>query len=145
MGRSHPSRHKPKRRGSRGGKGTRAATGTLPAWAAEVVAARFEPGADAELIAWIRARPKPVWPLMVQFPPSSIVRGLRPFVTPAPGRVGMVRGWRGISADEPTGCVLVQDDETEMAGWCAPDGIEVVAFGYGVTSDWVGGVLVSAP
>lgn len=96
-----------------------------------------------EGVAWLRERPKELHPLMVDFPPSCVVRAKKPLLIPAQGTCGVVRSWFEPSEKNPRGLVGIcqTPHEGEVRAQCSPEDLEVVGFWCGWTHERVKAVL----
>lgn len=91
---------------------------------------------NPEANTWLRSRPKAIWPLLVRFPPSCVVRPLRPLHVPAWGTFGIVASYH----EDGTIGVLQKPDGRVLAQ-CPLDAIEPVFWWRGWTPHRVREVL----
>lgn len=87
-------------------------------------------------VAWLRARPACLHPLMILFPPCAVVRATVPLSIPAAGSVGVVQSWFEPTDEDPEGLVgVAQRPEGQLRAQCSSRSIEVVSFWRGWTHD----------
>jgi hypothetical protein len=90
----------------------------------------------AEVVAWMRSRPLPVQALMRRLPPACLVRGTRPLLCPAPGRIGLL-----YSYTEDGRISVLETPQGGIRGYCRPEWLEPVGWRYGLTPARVAAIL----
>lgn len=100
------------------------------------------PQLTKEGVEWIRQLPLCLRPLLLRFPPSCLVRAVRPLACPAPDTIGLVASYAEPDHNFPMGAVAVRQDPKAAARFeCDPHALEVVGYWHGLTPAVVAQIL----
>lgn len=91
--------------------------------------------------AWIRSKPAEVKKVMIDFPPSCIVRANRQLRCPAPGTHGVVASYFQDQATKEVTIGVRQNPSSDMVAQCEPGWLEVVGVWKGFDSEKVKAII----